>query len=113
VGEFPKNIPFQPLRYFLVFNVQNSEIRGEHAHKKCQQFLVCVAGSCRVVADDGRHREEFLLNSPTKGLYLPAMIWATQYKYTIDGVLLVFASEYYDPQDYIRDYREFLNLALK
>lgn len=109
VGEFSKDIPFTPKRYFIVLNVANREIRGEHAHRLCEQFLVCVSGSCRVVADDGRSRQEFLLNSPTVGLHLPAMTWATQYKYTSDAVLLVFASEYYDAKDYIRDYSEFLS----
>lgn len=109
VGEFNKDIPFTPKRYFIVLNVANREIRGEHAHRQCEQFLVCVSGSCRVVADDGTNRQEFLLNSPTVGLYLPAMIWATQYKYTSDAVLVVFASEFYDEKDYIRDYAEFLS----
>lgn len=108
VGEFTRHIPFEPKRYFLVFNVQNREIRGEHAHRTCHQFLVSVAGSCRVVADDGNERQEFVLNQPTTGLYVPPMIWATQYKYSGDGVLLVFASHFYDPADYIRDYQEFL-----
>jgi hypothetical protein len=54
VGEFEKEIPFSPKRYFAVFDVPNKEIRGEHAHKECHQFLVCIKGSCHVVADDGR-----------------------------------------------------------
>jgi UDP-2-acetamido-3-amino-2,3-dideoxy-glucuronate N-acetyltransferase len=107
VGEFDRSIPFAPKRYFLVFDVPSREIRGEHAHRTCQQFLVCVKGSCMVVVDDGKRRREFLLDSPNLGVYLPAMIWGTQYKYTSDAVLLVFASEYYDPDDYIRDYNEF------
>jgi UDP-2-acetamido-3-amino-2,3-dideoxy-glucuronate N-acetyltransferase len=110
VGNFPHEIPFLPKRYFMVFNVKSREIRGEHAHHKCEQFLICVSGQCRVVADDGLAREQFLLDSPTQGLYLPPMTWATQYKYSNDGVLLVFASDYYDPKDYIRNYDEFLRL---
>lgn len=107
VGEFSKLIPFVPQRYFMVFNVKKREIRGEHAHHACGQFLLCVSGSCRVAADDGVNREEFVLDSPTKGLYLPPLTWASQYKYTSDGVLLVFASHTYDPGDYIRDYADF------
>jgi UDP-2-acetamido-3-amino-2,3-dideoxy-glucuronate N-acetyltransferase len=108
VGEFEKEIPFAPKRYFTVFGVPSKEVRGEHAHKKCHQFLVCVNGSCQVVADDGKSVEEFQLNSPSIGLYLPPSIWGIQYKYSSDAVLLVFASEYYDSGDYIRDYGEFL-----
>ncbi|MFZ2300246.1 MAG: WxcM-like domain-containing protein [Gallionella sp.] len=107
VGEFGRSIPFAPKRYFLVFDVPSREIRGEHAHRSCHQFLICVKGSCMVVADDGQQRREFLLDRPNLGVYLPAMTWGTQYKYSGDAVLLVFASDYYDPDDYIRDYSEF------
>lgn len=107
VGEFERSIPFSPKRYFLVFDVPSREIRGEHAHRTCHQFLVCVKGSCMVVADDGKHRREFLLDRPNLGVHLPPMVWGIQYKYTSDAVLLVFASDYYDPDDYIRDYGEF------
>jgi hypothetical protein len=68
-----------------------------------------VNGSVSVVADDGEHREEFLLDRPDLGLHLPAMTWATQYRYSRDAVLLVFASHAYDPADYIRDYGSFLS----
>ena len=108
VGEFPKNVPFLPKRYFMIFNVKSREIRGEHAHRECEQFLLCVSGSCRVVGDDGENREQFTLDDPTQGLHLAPMTWATQYKYTQDALLLVFASHYYDPKDYIRNYEEFL-----
>ena len=107
VGEFGRSVPFEAKRYFIVFDVPSSEVRGEHAHRACQQFLVCVRGNCTVVADDGAHRVEFLLNRPTLGLYLPAMTWSTQYKYSRDALLLVFASDYYDASDYIRSYSDF------
>ena len=109
VGEFDKEVPFAPKRYFLVFGVPTAETRGEHAHLVCRQFLVAVKGSVSVVADDGEHREEFLLDRPDLGLYLPAMTWATQYRYSRDAVLLVFASDDYDPADYVRDYASFLS----
>lgn len=108
VGEFMQEVPFVPKRYFLVFDVDNAKIRGEHAHKKCHQFLICVKGSCKVLVDDGKNRAELMLNKPNVGLYLPPMIWGTQHEYTKDAVLLVFASEHYDPDDYIRDYQLFL-----
>lgn len=111
VGEFEKEVPFSPKRYFLVLDVPSAETRGEHAHRKCEQFLICVKGSCSVVADNGNTREEFTLNTPRLGLYLPPMVWGIQYKYSHDAVLLVFASHYYDAADYIRDYKEFIDLA--
>ncbi len=111
VGEFERSIPFPVKRYFMVFDVPSVETRGEHAHYRCHQFLICVKGSISVVADDGRNREEFILNRPELGLYLPPMTWGIQYKYSSDAVLLVFASEHYDAKDYIRDYDDFLELT--
>lgn len=109
-GEVHRQVPFEVKRYFLVFGVASEHIRGEHAHRTLQQFLVCVAGRCHVVTDDGTSRHEVVLDSPAKGVHIPAMVWATEYKFTQDAVLLVLASEYYDPNDYIRDYGDFVAL---
>lgn len=110
-GQLERQIPFVPQRYFMVYGVPNREIRGEHAHHACHQFLICVNGSCAVVADDGHHRVEVLLEGPSQGIYLPPMTWGIQYKYSSDAVLLVFASHHYDAADYIRNYDQFLTLA--
>lgn len=110
VGEFMKDVPFTPKRYFMVYNVPSKETRGEHAHRRCHQFLICVNGSCAVMVDDGTHRQEFMLDHPSIGLYMPPMIWGTQYKYSPDAMLFVFASDPYDPDDYIRDYAHYLTL---
>lgn len=111
VGEFQRDIPFEAKRYFLVYGVPSAETRGEHAHRECHQFLICISGSCAVVADDGHQRKEFLLDAPDIGIHLPPMTWGIQYKYSPDAVLLVFASHYYASEDYVRDYAEFLQLA--
>ncbi|HYT74394.1 MAG TPA: WxcM-like domain-containing protein, partial [Vicinamibacterales bacterium] len=111
VGESPAQVPFTPKRYFMVFDVPGKDVRGEHAHRTCRQFLVCARGSLSVVVDDGRTSEEIVLDAPNLGLYLPPMVWAVQYKYSADALLLVLASEPYDPADYIRDYEEFAALA--
>lgn len=111
VGELGRDVPFNVLRYFLVYGVPNEEVRGEHAHLNCHQFLVAASGSIRVVADDGHRREEFLLDRPNVGLHLPPRTWGIQYGYSAGAVLLVLASEHYDPADYIRDYDEFLKVA--
>jgi len=109
-GEVQRQIPFSVNRFFLVYGVPGKEVRGEHAHYRCQQFLVCPHGTCSVMADDGTNREEFLLDNPTIGVYLPPRVWGVQYKYSADAVLLVFASEYYDAADYIRNYSDFLSV---
>ena len=111
VGEFSREIPFEPKRYFMVFNVPSEKTRGEHAHRKCHQFLICVKGCCSVVVDDGISRREVKLDSLDMGIHLPPMTWGIQYKYSTDAVLLVFTSEYYDASDYIRNYQEFVSLA--
>jgi acetyltransferase-like isoleucine patch superfamily enzyme len=109
-GEFLRTIPFSPKRYFIVFGVPSVETRGEHAHRTCEQFLICVKGTCSAVCDDGTTRQEFLLDRPEIGLHLSPMVWGIQYKYSADAVLLVFASEYYEAADYIRSYSEFVAL---
>lgn len=107
VAEAQKEIPFEVLRIFFVYNVPNAKVRGEHAHKNCHQFLICVKGAVSVIYDDGSRRAEFRLDSPSLGLHIPPGVWGIQYKYTSDAVLMVLASDPYDPDDYIRDYSEF------
>jgi UDP-2-acetamido-3-amino-2,3-dideoxy-glucuronate N-acetyltransferase len=110
-GEIGEFLPFDIKRFFVVHGVSSRQIRGQHAHRKCHQFLVCVSGSCRVIADDGKHRQEFLLATPALGVYLPPKTWGVQYDYSADASLLVFASHAYDPADYVRDYDAFLRLV--
>jgi hypothetical protein len=93
-----------------VFDVPGKDVRGEHAHRRCDQFLVCARGTLNVVVDDGVHTEEIHLDRPDVGLRVPPLIWARQYKYSPDALLLVLASDPYDPADYIRDYDEFLSV---
>lgn len=108
VTEFSRDLPFIPERCFFVHNVPNNKIRGEHAHKKCEQFLIAIHGELSIVVDDGINRKEIRMDSPSIGLYMPSGIWGTQYKFSTDAVLLVYASHPYSSQDYIREYSEFL-----
>ena len=100
-------LPFIPRRCFIIMDVPRKDIRGEHAHKKLHQYLLCVRGSVRVRLDDGRGRRTVKLSDPSRGLHIPPMVWAAQYDYSPDAVLVVFASAKYDAGDYIRDYAEF------
>ena len=112
-GEMPTEaIPFTPKRWFLVYDVPSREVRGEHAHRVCHQFLVCVHGRVNVAVDDGERRAEVVLEDPTVGIYVPPRIWGSQFRYEKDAVLLVLASHPYDPDDYIRDYDAFLQEVL-
>jgi dTDP-4-dehydrorhamnose 3,5-epimerase-like enzyme len=110
VAETPADVPFEIKRCFTIFNVPGRELRGAHAHRKQHQFLTCVHGECRLVVDDAVTREEIGLDSPGVGVHVPPMVWAVQYRYSPDAVLLVLASDSYDPGDYIRDYIEFRTL---
>jgi acetyltransferase-like isoleucine patch superfamily enzyme len=107
VGEWAKEIPFEPKRMFMVYDVPSSKVRGAHAHKECHQFLVAAHGSVNVILDDGAKREEYTLASPTVGVYIKPGVWGIQYRYSNDAVLLVFASHPYEAADYIRNYNEF------
>jgi UDP-2-acetamido-3-amino-2,3-dideoxy-glucuronate N-acetyltransferase len=107
-GQHGLHLPFAPKRYFVIFGVPGKEIRGEHSHRKLHQFLVCLTGSVRVMVDDGKDRDEVLLDRPDLGLYVPPLVWAAQFHYSADAVLLALVSDVYDPDDYIRSYEEFL-----
>lgn len=111
-GEFGNGLPFLPKRYFTVFGIPPNVQRGAHAHKRCHQFMICVHGSCDVLFDDGRRCREFVLDNPSIGIYVPPMIWVSSSNHSADYVLLVFASDHYEPEDYIREYGAFREAAL-
>lgn len=105
------SLPFAPRRAFAVHGVPSESVRGAHAHRRCGQLLFCMAGELSCVADDGTSRQELRLSSPDVGLLVPPMVWSMQYRYTRDAVLVVLAELPYDPDDYVRDYEEFLELV--
>lgn len=111
VGHFEDEIPFRPKRFFTVFNVPEADIRGEHAHISCHQFLICVKGSVIATVDNGKSKKIVNLDKPNIGVYMPPMIWGIQSHYSPDAVLLVFTSDAYDPDDYIRNYDAFLKMS--
>lgn len=112
-AEYGQYLPFECKRFFLVYDVPNKEVRGEHAHKELHQYLICVKGSCTVMLDNGELREEYILDESNSALHIPPMVWGVQYKYSADAVLLVLASDVYDADDYVRDYDEFIKLTSK
>ena len=108
VTQWNKHLHFSPKRIFFVCNVPSTQVRGEHAHRLCEQVLLAISGSVNVVVDNSICREEFILDDNSKALVIPPGIWASQYKYSPQSVLAVFASHDFDESDYIRDYDEFL-----
>jgi len=111
VAELNSSLPFPVVRLYMVHDVPTGGVRGNHAHRRLHQLLIGLRGSCTVLADDGQHRREFRLDTPAHGLYIPPMIWSSQYEFSADAVLLVLASTPYDPDDYIHGYGEFLELV--
>ena len=101
---------FKVNRIFYVYDVPTKYVRGEHAHKSCSQFLLALTGSLKVLLDDGVNRNEVVLDSPNLGLYIPPMVWGTQFQFSTGTILAVMASDNYDSNDYIRSYSEFKQL---
>jgi acetyltransferase-like isoleucine patch superfamily enzyme len=110
-AEMGAQLPFAPRRVFFVYDVPSREVRGENAHREQELFLVAARGACSLVVDDGVRREELLLDSPARGIHLRPLVWSVQYRFTADAVLAVAASGEYDPDEYVRDYEEFLTLV--
>lgn len=106
--ESGREIPFDLKRIYYIFDTKAGVSRGYHAHKQLKQLAVCVSGSCRMILDSGKTREEYWLDSPTKGLLIDGMIWREMHDFSEDCVLAVFASEFYNEADYIRNYDHFL-----
>ena len=103
-----KSVPFDIKRVYYIFGTKEGVSRGFHAHRNLKQVAVCVTGSCRFVLDNGKQREEVVLDKSTIGLLINDLTWREMYDFSPDCVLMVLASEYYDESDYIRDYQEFL-----
>ncbi|AHF65447.1 wxcM-like protein [Pseudomonas cichorii JBC1] len=61
-----------------------------------------------MVLDNGKVREETVMDSATRGLLIESMVWREMHDFSDDCILLVLASEHYDESDYIRNYDRFL-----
>lgn len=110
-GEVPTQVPFTPVRFFLVSGVPAGTSRGGHAHRRCHQYLVAAAGTVEVTWEDGRGGETVTLDDPGRGLHLPPLTWAAERYVSPDAVLMVLASELYDRSEYIEDHAEFVRLS--
>ena len=103
-----KEIPFEIKRVFYIFGVKGDAVRGQHANRKSEFVLINLAGSSKVrFIDCDGNEDTVVLNSPSEGVYLSATVWKEMYDFSEDAVLLVLASEKYDPSEYIRDYNEY------
>lgn len=105
--EGEKDLPFSVKRFYYISNVREGTSRGFHAHKQLKQLLFCPYGEIIIVLDDGKRREEILLNNPSIGLIIEKTIWREMIWVKTNSVLCVAASDYYSEEDYIRNYDEF------
>lgn len=101
-------VPFEIKRIFYLYDIPGGESRGAHAHKECHQFLIAASGAFEVLLDDGRTKRQVQLNRPYIGLHIQPGIWASELNFSSGAICLVLASNEYSPEDYIRDYEEFL-----
>lgn len=106
-----KDIPFDIKRFYYIFDTKEGVRRGFHAHKKLKQVLICARGSCKILLDDSKEKLEISLDSPDKGLLIDGMVWREMFDFSPDCVLMVLADDYYDENDYIRNYQNFLELC--
>jgi hypothetical protein len=113
VADLAADLPFAARRIFFVHDVPPGHVRGGHSHRACLQLLLAIQGSVSALIDDGSVRDEIILDHPGTGLLLPAGIWSTQYGFSENAVLVVFASRPYDPADYVRDYDQFRSEAAR
>lgn len=105
------NVPFDIKRCYYIFGTGNGVRRGFHAHKTLNQILICTSGSCRIFLDDGKQTKDVLLESPTKALHISGLIWREMHDFSEGCVLMVLADQYFDENDYVRNYHEFLRLV--
>lgn len=102
-----KDIPFKIKRTYWIYDVPGGEIRGGHAYKENQEFIVALSGSFDVVLDDGKSKKTFSLNRSYYGLYVPNGLWRQMENFSTNSLALVLSTTEYDETDYIRDYNEF------
>lgn len=107
--EEEKDIPFVIKRVYYMYDTVDGVVRGKHAHKSLEQILVCIHGKCKILLDNGKEKKVVLLEKPYEGLYVSNNIWREMYDFSEDAVLMVLASDFYNEEDYIRDYDTFLS----
>ncbi len=111
--EARRHIPFDIARVYWIYDVPGGESRGSHAYRTLHEVIIALSGSFEVFLDDGMAQKTVVLNRAYYGLYVPNLIWRRMQQFSTNAVALVLASKSYDPDDYIRDYKEFQRTNLK
>ncbi|MBL50707.1 MAG: fatty-acid oxidation protein subunit alpha [Candidatus Marinimicrobia bacterium] len=109
IAEEEKHIPFKIKRVYYIYGFESQKsIRGYHSHKALKQVLFCISGTVSIVLDDGINKATKILENPNEGIYIGENVWHTMQNFSEDCIILVFASNYYDESDYIRNYDDFI-----
>ncbi|BFO65961.1 sugar 3,4-ketoisomerase [Chryseobacterium sp. KCF3-3] len=107
IAEAQKNVPFDIQRVYWTYYTPQDVTRGGHAHRELQQIIFAVSGTIIFNTEDkDGNKENFILDHPTKGLYIPELVWR-DIQFSHNAVLLCLASLLYDEKDYFRDFEEF------
>jgi hypothetical protein len=105
--EAEKHIPFEIKRVYWIYDVPGGEMRGGHAFKENQEFIIALSGSFDVLLNDGKNEERFRLNRSYYGLYVPNGLWRSMEDFSTNSLAVVLSSIFYNELDYIRDFDEF------
>ena len=111
--EEKNHIPFPIERVYWIYDVPGGQMRGGHAYKELEEVIIALSGSFDVILDDGKQKQTFSLNRSYYGLYVPKLVWRHLENFSTNALCLILASTPYQEQDYIREYQNFLELALK
>lgn len=102
-----KHIPFEIKRSYWIYDVPGGAVRGGHAYKENQEFIIALSGSFDVILDDGKEEKIYHLNRSYNGVYIPKGIWRQMQNFSTNSLALVLASTPFDKNDYIYDYEQF------
>ena len=105
--EGQNHIPFEIKRTYLIYDVPGGEIRGSHAYRENEEFIIALSGSFDIVLHDGKQEFKYSLNRSYMGLYVPKMFWRTMENFSTNSLALVLSSTIFQVEDYIRDFERF------
>ncbi|MGN7990526.1 sugar 3,4-ketoisomerase [Pedobacter sp. 22226] len=108
--EYPNQLPFEIARTYWIYDVPGGEVRGSHAFKEQQEFIIALSGSFDVILNNGDKEEVFSLNRSYYGLYIPKMYWRKIANFSTNSLALIVSDKLYDASDYIRDFEQFINI---
>lgn len=109
IVEAQKNVPFDIKRIYYLYDIPSGEVRGGHAHKELHQLIVAASGSFDVLLDDGTNKKIVILNRPDYGLLIVPGIWRELFEFSSGSICMVLSSHKYDENDYLREYKNFIN----